>query len=284
MITHKFRLYPNKNQEQKLLENLDKCRFVYNKMLEGLNNNPAKRPEVKDKISKGVKNSWKDPIKRENRIQSLRKKLKTEEYRKRMSEIKRGFRPVIMIKQGQKLSEKHKKAISEGRLKLKERQGFLNSEEVRKKHSKWLKEKYKDTDFKKMMIEHSLKGLLKRPTSFEKRIINLINKYNLSYKYVGNGSFFIESINPDFIDLEKKIAIEVFFSLFKVRNYGSIENYISERRKIYERNNWKCIFIDENNLEKLEIEPLPIRASSVVESGSHFRDGDSSRRLYESED
>jgi putative transposase len=37
MITHKFRLHPSKNQEQKLLENLDKCRFVYNKMLEGLN-------------------------------------------------------------------------------------------------------------------------------------------------------------------------------------------------------------------------------------------------------
>jgi len=38
MITHKFRLHPSENQEQKLLENLDKCRFVYNKMLEGLNN------------------------------------------------------------------------------------------------------------------------------------------------------------------------------------------------------------------------------------------------------
>jgi putative transposase len=37
MITYKFRLYPNKNQEQKLLETLEKCRFVYNKLLEGLN-------------------------------------------------------------------------------------------------------------------------------------------------------------------------------------------------------------------------------------------------------
>ena len=37
MITYKFRLYPNKTQEQKLLETLEKCRFVYNKMLEGLN-------------------------------------------------------------------------------------------------------------------------------------------------------------------------------------------------------------------------------------------------------
>ena len=37
MITHKFRLYPSNQQEQRMLEVLDKCRFVYNKMLEGLN-------------------------------------------------------------------------------------------------------------------------------------------------------------------------------------------------------------------------------------------------------
>lgn len=37
MITYKFRLYPNKEQEKNLLWTLDKCRFVYNKMLEGLN-------------------------------------------------------------------------------------------------------------------------------------------------------------------------------------------------------------------------------------------------------
>ena len=36
-ITYKFRLYPDKQQEEKMLEVLDKCRFVYNQMLEGLN-------------------------------------------------------------------------------------------------------------------------------------------------------------------------------------------------------------------------------------------------------
>ena len=37
VINYKFRLYPTKEQEEKLLEVLDRCRFVYNKMLEGLN-------------------------------------------------------------------------------------------------------------------------------------------------------------------------------------------------------------------------------------------------------
>lgn len=36
-LTYKFRLYPREEQEQKLLWTLDKCRFVYNQMLAGLN-------------------------------------------------------------------------------------------------------------------------------------------------------------------------------------------------------------------------------------------------------
>ncbi len=36
-ITYKFRLYPNKEQEEKLLWTLEKCRLVYNDMLAGLN-------------------------------------------------------------------------------------------------------------------------------------------------------------------------------------------------------------------------------------------------------
>ena len=36
MKTYKFRLYPNKEQEQRLLWTIQQCRFVYNKMLEKL--------------------------------------------------------------------------------------------------------------------------------------------------------------------------------------------------------------------------------------------------------
>ena len=56
-LTYKFRLYPDAEQEEKLLWTLDECRLVYNKMLEGLNNQdkPNKSdlqnsiPELKEK-------------------------------------------------------------------------------------------------------------------------------------------------------------------------------------------------------------------------------------------
>jgi len=53
MQSYKFRLYPSKNQEQKLLETLDKCRLVYNKMLEGLNEqDKPNRLELQNSIPK----------------------------------------------------------------------------------------------------------------------------------------------------------------------------------------------------------------------------------------
>src|SRR3990167_6050644 len=36
MRSHKFRLYPSEEQGKKLLWTLDRCRFTYNKLLEGL--------------------------------------------------------------------------------------------------------------------------------------------------------------------------------------------------------------------------------------------------------
>jgi putative transposase len=52
-ITYKFRLYPNSEKEKKLLWTLEKCREVYNQMLEGLNNQERpNRLELQSKILK----------------------------------------------------------------------------------------------------------------------------------------------------------------------------------------------------------------------------------------
>jgi len=53
MQSYKFRLYPSRQQEQKLLEVLDRCRFVYNKMLQGLNKqDKPNRLELQNSIPK----------------------------------------------------------------------------------------------------------------------------------------------------------------------------------------------------------------------------------------
>jgi hypothetical protein len=97
-----------------------------------------------------------------------------------------------------------------------------------------------------IFIRHQLQGLMKRPTSFEQKIIDLIKENNLPFKYVGNGQFLINFKNPDFINENDKIAIEVFYSWFKIRDYGSVENYKEFCKNKLEE--WKVVFIDENDL------------------------------------
>jgi len=64
----------------------------------------------------------------------------------------------------------------------------------------WMSERNKSVEFQKK----AQKGSLRRPTSYEKIIINIINKYNFSFKYVGDGEFWIKRMNPDFINKDKK--------------------------------------------------------------------------------
>ena len=50
-----------------------------------------------------------------------------------------------------------------------------------------------------------------KPNNLEKKIIELINKYNLPFTYTGDGSFIIGRVNPDFIEINgHKLALEVF--------------------------------------------------------------------------
>ncbi len=61
MITHKFRLYPTKEQEEKLLFILEQCRWLHNKLLSIINESkktPSKRkvqsmlPKLKEQREK----------------------------------------------------------------------------------------------------------------------------------------------------------------------------------------------------------------------------------------
>jgi hypothetical protein len=136
---------------------------------------------------------------------------------------------------------KNELGIDMGTLKRK----FDNYKIKRRSNSKSIKIRYEDPQYKARVIKASLKGLLKRPTSYEQKICDLCLKYNLPFIYKGNGDFLINFKNPDFVNEEQKIVIEVFYSWFKIRDYGSVENYKDFCRKKYNPAGWRVIFIDE---------------------------------------
>jgi len=56
-----------------------------------------------------------------------------------------------------------------------------------------------------------LRGLMRRPTSFERIVIDIIHDFNLPFKYVGDGALIIANLNPDFISTDGSMKlIEVY--------------------------------------------------------------------------
>lgn len=108
---------------------------------------------------------------------------------------------------------------------------------------------FEDPEFKTKNIIAALKGLMKRPTSYEKKIAELCIEYNLPFIYTGDGRFLVNFKNPDFVNHQDKVIIEVFYSWFKIRTYGSVENYKEYCRKKYNSAGWKVIFIDETEVD-----------------------------------
>jgi len=96
----------------------------------------------------------------------------------------------------------------------------------------------------------------------EVKIIQLIIKYSMTFRYVGNSKFWIQGknrwYNPDFIDEENKIIIEVFGNYW----HGSEKAKIADKERIetYKNKGYLPIIIwehelkntDENILERLE--------------------------------
>lgn len=100
---------------------------------------------------------------------------------------------------------------------------------------------------KKLTKEHVKKILTRRiPSSLEEKFQGIIDKYNLPYEFVGDGSFFVEQYNPDFINIDgQKIAIEVYANFYKLRNHQNIDKWKEERAKIFKKYGWTIIYFNE---------------------------------------
>ena len=87
----------------------------------------------------------------------------------------------------------------------------------------------------------------------------------MPYKYVGNGKFFIERKNPDFININgEKVAIEVYARKHKekMRNMN-IDQWKRERQEVFAKYGWEIVFFDETQVKEENV-------LSVLKGGSHF--------------
>ena len=173
---------------------------------------------------------------------SLKGRIFSDEHRRNMSKSKEGLysgekNPMygkVHPNRGKKIhTEEHKKYIRH----------IMGSEEYRNKASLRTKKNWDNPEYAKKTSEAIIKGLLKRPTSYEKKISELCIENNLPFVYTGDGTFLIGHKNPDFVNKKERIAIEVYHDYWKIRDFGSCEEYERQRSEYFDKYGYKTIFI-----------------------------------------
>ena len=92
-------------------------------------------------------------------------------------------------------------------------------------------------------------------SSLEIKVEKIIQKNNLPYKFVGNGAFFIERKNPDFVNINgEKKAVEVYYRGHKeiFRKQG-IDTWKQERIETFSRYGWQVIFIEASESDEKRV-------------------------------
>lgn len=116
------------------------------------------------------------------------------------------------------------------------------------------KTNWKREEYRAKVVPACLRS--RKPTSLERMFNALIDKYSLPYKYVGDGSFVIGGLNPDYVNVNgKKIAIEIFGEYWHKRDeeYRRTE---AGRRQILGDFGWHLIIIWGNELKTLPEEAI----------------------------
>jgi len=198
--------------------------------------------ESKIKMSKslieGYKNGTRKPY-------WLGKKQSPESSIKKSNKLKgKSYEELFGKEKAEELKEIRKK-INKGQFKknfISWNKGIPCSDKTKKKLRKIGIEMWKDEKYRDNQISQILKGLLKRPTSYEKRVSDLCIQYNLPFIYCGNGTFIVGGKNPDFKHESLPIVIEVYNKFHHPENYEEIRN------EHFEKYGYKVIFIRENEI------------------------------------
>ena len=105
-----------------------------------------------------------------------------------------------------------------------------------------------------------------RPTKPEKLLMEIIKKYNLPYKYVGDGQFWISNINPDFVNINgDRTVIEVYGDYW--HNRDDVKLLDKKKDGILKQYGWEKIIIWENELKNF----LPKELSQkIIKGGNNY--------------
>jgi len=97
------------------------------------------------------------------------------------------------------------------------------------------------------------------PSSFTKpelKLIDILRKHKIPLEYTGNGSFWISGLNPDFVDKERNIIVEVFGRRWHTPKEGvDVPFYrtYNGRKFIFMSKGWTIIIFWEDEINEDEV-------------------------------
>ncbi len=175
--------------------------------------NPSKREDVKERI----------------RLKAFGRKLDVV-TKEKLSNLKRGDKNPMF--------GKHHTIEAIKKMKM-SKLGKPNIKWKGKHHAESTKEK-----IRQMRMKQRLPNKFTKP---EMKFMRIIRKHNLPYKYTGNGSFWIENINPDFVQTNgKKICIEIWGDYW--HNLPKEIKKDEKKLEILQKYGWHRIVIWEHEL------------------------------------
>lgn len=142
------------------------------------------------------------------------------------------------------------------------------------KTSQMLRQKHKDPEYKQRILgrlhqgrdeswadpvrkEERIRQMLgaswRRPTYLEQKVIDAIEKFNLPYKYVGDGAFILGGKNPDFMNINgEKILLEVFGEYWHDRNSTEAE----DRQQFFVQYGFRTLILWGTDLKPMSYEEI----------------------------
>lgn len=147
------------------------------------------------------------------------------------------------------------------------------TEEIRKKMSlnnaRYWKGKVKsERHLRKIMSAWNIK-----PNKVEQRLIDIIHKYSLPFKYVGDGKVILGGLNPDFINTDgSKQLVEIFGRAFHDPKFPrrvripSIAGQESYRKAVYASLGFDCLVMWDDEMKQLSDREIANRIRRFIKS------------------
>ena len=110
-------------------------------------------------------------------------------------------------------------------------------------------QKQKGYKWNDKIIKKRMKAMKMTPNKLEKELIDLFKKYDLPYRFVGDGKIIIHNKCPDFINCNgKKKIIELF------GNYWHKPKEEKQRKKLFKKYGYETLIIWEHEMKnKIEV-------------------------------